>query len=76
MTESTNMLAALCLPEMPELNENSHCMWIDKIEFLLTQSRVDYALTAEESPKGSKKSYEKDNKTCCSLLLHYMTYSM
>ena len=48
------MLGALCLSKTPKLNGNNYCTWANKIEFLLTQSRVDYTLTIEEAPKGSK----------------------
>jgi len=51
-------------------------MWVAKIKFLHTQSRVDYALTTKEAPKGSKRICDKDNKTYCGLLLHYMIDSM
>jgi len=33
-----------------------------KLNFYLLKSEVDYALTTKDAPKGSKRSYEKDNK--------------
>jgi len=38
----------------------------------LIQSRVDHTLLGQEAPKGSTRSYEKDNKTSCDLLLHHI----
>ena len=76
LAESTNMLVALCLLEMPKLDGNNCRMWADKAEFLLTQFGVDYASTAEKAPQGSSRSYEKDNWICCGLLMYYMTDSI
>ena len=70
------MPAALCLPKMPKLNGNICCKRVGKIKLLLTQSGVGYILIAEGTFKRSKRSYEKDNKTCRGLLLYYMTYSL
>ena len=54
MVESTNVLATLS-SKMPKPNGNNYRKWVDKIEFMLTQSRVYYALTAEEAPKRIQK---------------------
>jgi len=43
MAKSRNMFDTLCLPDAPKLSENTYHMWADKVEFLLTQSGVDYA---------------------------------
>ena len=43
---------------------------------MLTQSGIDYDLTAEEAPRGSKRRCDKDNNTCHGLRLHYITNSI
>ena len=55
---------------MPKVTGNNYHTRADKIEFLLAQFMVDYALSAKEAPKGSKSGYEKDNPYY-GLLLHY-----
>lgn len=73
MTKLTNVLASLCLPEMPKLNGNNDHMWATKSELLLTQLDFGYALHLKWLLKDLKGVNKKDNKTCCGLLLCYMS---
>ncbi|XP_074347304.1 uncharacterized protein LOC141686149 [Apium graveolens] len=51
-------------------------MWSNKIEFFLGKIGVDYCLTNDSAPENFKRDFEKDNKTCRGILLHYMTAAL
>ena len=84
MAAETVTLNAIPLPAavpfVPDMSKftlfdgKNYVMWSDKIEFFLGQIGVDYCLTETVSPP--LRVYEKDNKTCRGMLLHYMTPSL
>ncbi|WOG92343.1 hypothetical protein DCAR_0311607 [Daucus carota subsp. sativus] len=67
------------IPDMSKLDPfdgKNYKMWSDKMEFFLSQIGVDYCLTKDSAPENSGKDFEKDNKTCRGMLLHYMTSAL
>ncbi|KAK9733464.1 hypothetical protein RND81_04G069200 [Saponaria officinalis] len=76
---SSAILPNLFVPDMSKVdpfNGKNYKMWSDKMEFFLGQIGVDYALTETAAPENSLRNFEKDNKTCRGMLLHYMTSSL
>ena len=74
-----HMAVPLSNPFIPDMSKmdpfdgKNYKMWSDKIEFFLGQIGVDYALTVDVAPTDSIRDFDKDNKTCRGMLLHYMT---
>ncbi|KAK9756036.1 hypothetical protein RND81_01G068600 [Saponaria officinalis] len=76
---NTAMLPDPLVPDMSKLdhfNGKNYKMWSDKIKFFLGQIRVDDTLTETVAPENSLRNFDKDNKTCSWMLLHYMTSSL
>ncbi|XP_056692068.1 uncharacterized protein [Spinacia oleracea] len=76
---TSSMLPNPFIPDMSKLDPfdgKNYKMWSDKMEFFLGQIGVDYCLTVIAAPANSTRDFEKDNKTCRGMLLHYMTASL
>ncbi|KAK9672226.1 hypothetical protein RND81_12G085900 [Saponaria officinalis] len=76
---NTTMFPNPFVPDMSKVdpfNGKNYKMWSDRMEFFLGQIGVDYTFTETNAPENSLRNFEKDNKTCRGMLLHYMTSSL
>ena len=76
---SSSMLSHAFIPDMSKMQHfdgKNYRMWSDKMEFFLGQIGVDYTLLVDVAPVNSIRDFDKDNKTCRGMLLHYMTTSL
>ncbi|XP_048492375.1 uncharacterized protein LOC125493254 [Beta vulgaris subsp. vulgaris] len=67
------------LPDLSKLKPfdgKNYRMWSDKMDFFLGQIGDDYCLAIDVAPENSVRDFVKDNKTCCGMLLDYMTAAL
>jgi hypothetical protein len=71
-----SLMPTVFLPDMTKMepfNGKNNKIWSDNMDFFLSQIGVDYCLTETEVPENSERIFEKDNKTCRGMLLHYIS---